>query len=81
MLKEGDMYPNGNLFGTQLEGVNRSVGDRKIFIIERSGRSPRDEEEREAIFWGEREIGKRGLMGISVIGDKGLYEGKEETVW
>ena len=46
MLKEGDMYPNGNLFGTKLEGVNRSVGDRKIFIIERSGRSPRDEEER-----------------------------------
>ena len=50
MLKEGDMYPNGNLFGTKLEGVNRSVGDRKIFIMERSGRSPRDEEERDAIF-------------------------------
>ena len=44
------MEPNGKLFYEKLEELNGGLADRKIFIFERAGRSPRDEEEREKIF-------------------------------
>ena len=37
-------------FYAKLEEGNGVLGDRKIIVVERAGRSPRDEEAREAIF-------------------------------
>ena len=50
MIEEGELDPNGKFFNAKLEEGNRVLGDRKIVIVERSGRSPRDEEARGAIF-------------------------------
>ena len=64
MLEEGEVDPNGKFFYEELEEGNGGLWDRKIIIGERADMSPRYEEAREAIFWGEREKGKGGLMGI-----------------
>ena len=64
MLEEGELDPNGKLFYAKLEEGNGGLGDRKIVIAERAGRSPRGEEAREAGFLLERERGKGGFMGI-----------------
>ena len=50
MLEEGEVDPNVKLFCAKLEQGNGGLGDIKIVIAERAGRSPRYEEEREAIF-------------------------------
>ena len=64
MLKEGLLDPKGNLFYEKLEEVNGVSGDRNIIIAEGAGRSPSNEEAREARFLLEIERWKGGLMGI-----------------
>ena len=50
MTEEGELDSNGKLFYEKLEEVNGGLGDRKIVIAERDGRSPRDEEAKEERF-------------------------------
>ena len=44
MIEEVDLDPNGKLFESKLEEGNGGLGNRKIIMVERAGRSPRDEE-------------------------------------
>ena len=52
MIEEGYLEPNDKLFYEKLEERNGILGDRKIAIVERAGRSPRGKEEsRGNILW------------------------------